>query len=289
LTDGLECVRRYREFENLFIANNDGPSSSKDNEGSGDSEGQKPLVIIGMSANSNDTLLKEILDVGMNAFIAKPFSIEQLERVVACKTKQSSKELPPQESRDELSVKSTRTDYENEQPKLNATTFSGSQAQAQGQGQGQAQSTATSRPTEVVLVFGGEGGLAQQMRKRPLEESPSIGSDQKTKSLHRSCSSSSSCAISSAVERLADEEIAPEATATAATKSNNTKKCEDEEPIVSFQHEVCTAVQSLHPSPRTRPTVKCDRIVKRKLIAVGGDEVQGSAKKRRRIGTKLLR
>jgi CheY-like chemotaxis protein len=67
LTDGLECVRRYREFEKSKVA------------------ADRSLVIIGMSANSNDTLLKEVLGVGMNAFIEKPFSIDQLERILVNK------------------------------------------------------------------------------------------------------------------------------------------------------------------------------------------------------------
>jgi CheY-like chemotaxis protein len=83
--DGLECVRRYREFESKLILSKEGSSRMLD-EGADSERVRKPLAIIGMSANSNDSLLREILDVGMNAFISKPFSIDQLERISASTT-----------------------------------------------------------------------------------------------------------------------------------------------------------------------------------------------------------
>jgi DNA-binding response OmpR family regulator len=38
-----------------------------------------------MSANSSTSLREEVLDVGMDAFIAKPFSIKELEVVLPSK------------------------------------------------------------------------------------------------------------------------------------------------------------------------------------------------------------
>jgi DNA-binding response OmpR family regulator len=42
-------------------------------------------MIVGMSANSSTALREEVLDVGMDAFIAKPFSIKELELILTSK------------------------------------------------------------------------------------------------------------------------------------------------------------------------------------------------------------
>jgi CheY-like chemotaxis protein len=88
--DGLEFVRRYREFESTRKLTNSSHNSTKTVEPTAaewsrlNSTSEGAMVIIGMSANSNDTLLREVLGVGMNAFIAKPFSISELERTLYC-------------------------------------------------------------------------------------------------------------------------------------------------------------------------------------------------------------
>jgi CheY-like chemotaxis protein len=65
--DGLECVRRFRSFERSLV------SDDKDLD---------PLVIIGMSANSDEKTKKDSLDVGMDAFLSKPFNIKQFQELL---------------------------------------------------------------------------------------------------------------------------------------------------------------------------------------------------------------
>ena len=108
--DGIECTRRYREYEKLqrhrksnpqedhpkeeFLLRNGNPMSSA-LEGQNEADAEKGyslrkvgevdvnrLPIIGMSAN-NDTLSKDAaIEAGMNLFIAKPFTIKDLENVL---------------------------------------------------------------------------------------------------------------------------------------------------------------------------------------------------------------
>jgi CheY-like chemotaxis protein len=107
--DGIECTRRYREYEKLqrhrksnpnehrgeeFLLRNGNPMSpSLEGQSDPDIEKGQPerrpeeidpdrLPIIGMSAN-NDTLSKDAaIEAGMNLFIAKPFTIKDLENVL---------------------------------------------------------------------------------------------------------------------------------------------------------------------------------------------------------------
>ncbi len=62
---GFESVRRYRAFEQSHLA-----------------AGQKPLFILGMSANNDDESVKEALAAGMDGFLAKPFNYEKLANVL---------------------------------------------------------------------------------------------------------------------------------------------------------------------------------------------------------------
>jgi CheY-like chemotaxis protein len=65
--DGLECVKRFRIFEGLLL------STNKDLD---------PLLIIGMSANSDELTKKEALDIGMDTFLSKPFYIKQFQELL---------------------------------------------------------------------------------------------------------------------------------------------------------------------------------------------------------------
>jgi CheY-like chemotaxis protein len=62
LTDGLETVRRFRKFE-------------------AECGYCERLPIIGMSANSDDETRKASIEVGMDNFIAKPFSMERFKNI----------------------------------------------------------------------------------------------------------------------------------------------------------------------------------------------------------------
>lgn len=68
--DGIEAVRRYREFENMKRLEDKVSSSLK------------KLAIIGMSANSDTATKNCALDAGMNLFIAKPFILQDLQPLI---------------------------------------------------------------------------------------------------------------------------------------------------------------------------------------------------------------
>ena len=100
--DGIESVRRYREFESskMTVIESDvetdrGPLETIEIPQSVNSEDQVPainsntchtirrnrmkkLLIIGMSANSDEETKKCALAAGMNYFLPKPFSIAEL-------------------------------------------------------------------------------------------------------------------------------------------------------------------------------------------------------------------
>ena len=61
--DGLEATRRIREHERIHKA---------------------PMrKIIGISANNNEAIYQEAMNVEMNSFLAKPFSIQQFNDKIA--------------------------------------------------------------------------------------------------------------------------------------------------------------------------------------------------------------
>ena len=78
--DGLECARRYRQFES---------------EESKKTYWNRPaLVIIGVSANDYEGIEEDVLDHGMNAFISKPLSLKEfleIEQVSSIKVRLSVK------------------------------------------------------------------------------------------------------------------------------------------------------------------------------------------------------
>jgi CheY-like chemotaxis protein len=91
--DGLECVRRYREFEaeeQLKLLEEPAKvhhARARATAGAGVINGTRilsRLIIIGMSANSDAETAKEAVKAGMDAFIGKPFNYKEFERAVLC-------------------------------------------------------------------------------------------------------------------------------------------------------------------------------------------------------------
>lgn len=96
--DGIEAVRRYREFEatqrcaadvnNHLQTQTVRPEQTSSYSSSGESSlsyptsasipPRKNMLIVGMSANSDDDTKQYALNAGMNSFIAKPFTMDQL-------------------------------------------------------------------------------------------------------------------------------------------------------------------------------------------------------------------
>jgi CheY-like chemotaxis protein len=84
--DGLEATRRLRRNESQFIFNK---KNDTDREGtykkidvesevfdSNENLLQRRQFIIGCSANSDDETMKEAFDVGIDKFMARPFSLK---------------------------------------------------------------------------------------------------------------------------------------------------------------------------------------------------------------------
>ena len=65
IMDGFESVRRYRAFEKTHLKPD-----------------QKPLFILGISANNDDESIREALAAGMNTFVTKPFNYDKLVDVI---------------------------------------------------------------------------------------------------------------------------------------------------------------------------------------------------------------
>ena len=75
--DGIEATRRYREFEEAENQNHltDGDTGVQKKR-------RKTLLIVGMSANSDNQSKQEALDSGMDYFISKPFSYKDLKPIL---------------------------------------------------------------------------------------------------------------------------------------------------------------------------------------------------------------
>jgi CheY-like chemotaxis protein len=69
--DGIEAVRHYREFERAESLKNPQDDSPP-----------RMLVIIGMSANSDNRTKQSALDAGMNYFMSKPFNLKELRPII---------------------------------------------------------------------------------------------------------------------------------------------------------------------------------------------------------------
>ena len=88
IMDGIEATRRYREFEEEELRRQfaDGMSVVV----------RKRLLIVGMSANSDNQSKQEALDSGMDHFIAKPFSYQDLRPILSsCQSKLNSSSFTP--------------------------------------------------------------------------------------------------------------------------------------------------------------------------------------------------
>ena len=84
--DGIEAVSRYREFEKNPPS--PPPSLAPDNDGGKVLSAVVPrrsLLIIGMSANSDNAIIKGAMDVGMDAFLPKPFTLSDLQTLLDAK------------------------------------------------------------------------------------------------------------------------------------------------------------------------------------------------------------
>ena len=72
--DGIEATRRYREFEE--------EENEKRSRLPGHIKAFKRLLIVGMSANSDDQSRQEALESGMDYFLSKPFSYKELRTIL---------------------------------------------------------------------------------------------------------------------------------------------------------------------------------------------------------------
>jgi CheY-like chemotaxis protein len=84
--DGIEAVRRYREYEKnrSTLSRVSSPRSDESTTLSAEYP-RRSLLIIGMSANSDNAIVKDALDVGMDAFMPKPFTMFELQAVLDAK------------------------------------------------------------------------------------------------------------------------------------------------------------------------------------------------------------
>ena len=73
--DGIEATRRYREFEEEELDNQSRLTGC-------DTGARKKLLIVGMSANSDDQSRQVALDSGMDYFLSKPFSYKELRAIL---------------------------------------------------------------------------------------------------------------------------------------------------------------------------------------------------------------
>ena len=71
--DGIEATDRFRKFESEEIE-----KKSK----LADGKAAKRLLIVGMSANSDEQSKRDALDTGMDYFFTKPFAYKDLEPIL---------------------------------------------------------------------------------------------------------------------------------------------------------------------------------------------------------------
>ena len=79
--DGIEATRRYREFEAAENRHQNQNQNLNDDNGV-QKRKRKTLLIVGMSANSDQQSKQEALDSGMDYFISKPFSYKDLKPIL---------------------------------------------------------------------------------------------------------------------------------------------------------------------------------------------------------------
>jgi len=98
--DGIEATKRYRELElqALAFSHQNTPTVAQQRiDGISDDKisliQRRRLPIIGMSANSDNETKSIALSVGMDSFMAKPFSISEFEDIVDALDLQQSPEV----------------------------------------------------------------------------------------------------------------------------------------------------------------------------------------------------
>lgn len=98
--DGIEATKRYRELElqALAFSQQNTPTVAQQRiDGISDDKisliQRRRLPIIGMSANSDNETKSIALSVGMDSFMAKPFSISEFEDIVDALDLQQSPEV----------------------------------------------------------------------------------------------------------------------------------------------------------------------------------------------------
>jgi CheY-like chemotaxis protein len=79
IMDGIEAVKRIRELENHFLTENQLYYSTEDPVANQEDEKEissyRPIIMIGVSANSDEETKATAETVGINGFIPKPFKI----------------------------------------------------------------------------------------------------------------------------------------------------------------------------------------------------------------------
>ena len=78
--DGIEATDRFRKFESEEIEKRS--QSAKGMSGKGNGKAGKRLLIVGMSANSDEQSKKDALETGMDYFFTKPFAYKDLEPIL---------------------------------------------------------------------------------------------------------------------------------------------------------------------------------------------------------------
>jgi CheY-like chemotaxis protein len=74
IMDGIEATDRYRKFESEENSKKPTPGAKTENK--------KRLLIVGMSANSDEQSKKDALETGMDYFFTKPFAYKDLQPIL---------------------------------------------------------------------------------------------------------------------------------------------------------------------------------------------------------------
>jgi CheY-like chemotaxis protein len=74
IMDGIEATDRYRKFESEENLKKPTPGAKLENK--------KRLLIVGMSANSDEQSKKDALETGMDYFFTKPFAYKDLQPIL---------------------------------------------------------------------------------------------------------------------------------------------------------------------------------------------------------------
>ena len=104
--DGIEATRRYREFEEEEMRRESRDTALTQGNG------RKRLLIVGMSASSDDQSKQQALDSGMDFFIPKPFSYQDLRPILyAIQMKIDSSPSSGMSTQDPSSISESQKSY----------------------------------------------------------------------------------------------------------------------------------------------------------------------------------